>query len=340
MQAIYDNYLWQASYWTQNNKPAAGGTTPWNIVGYCGTLPGRATGALFAPYVDVTMSYPLAANAAQVGYHYTLAFVIDSGSSCTASWGGTIPLSSNLYVSDVAAIRAQGGDVIASFGGQAGNELATTCTSASALQAQYQAVITKYALKHVDFDVEGGALGNTSANAMRDTAIAALQKANPGLTVSFTLPALPNGVTAQGVALLQDAIAKGVAIQTVNVMAMDFGTAYDNGGQMGLSAMYTAWSTMNQLEPLYPTLSHAAIAAKVGVTPMIGQNDNTAEVFTLANASYLVSNAQQNGIGFLAYWSETRDTPCPAGTPQTPALGNCSGISMSPFAFGNAFKSF
>lgn len=285
------------------------------------------------------MNFPLAANASQVGNHYTLAFIIDSG-SCTASWAGTIPLSSNLYVSDIAAIRSRGGDVIASFGGAAGSELATTCGSASALQAQYQQVITQYGLKRIDFDVEGGALGNSAANATRNAVIASLQRANPGLQVSFTLPVLPSGLTSQGVSLLQDAVAKGVNITTVNIMAMDYGGSYDNGGQMGLSAMYAAWSTMNQLEALYPGLSHAAIAAKVGVTPMIGQNDNPAEVFTLANASYLVTNASQNGIGFLSYWSETRDTPCPAGTPAAPALGNCSGISMNPFAFGNAFKGF
>ena len=339
MQAVYDNYLWQAAYWTQNNQPAAGGTTPWNLVGYCGAMPGPAASALFAPYVDVTMSYPLAANASQVGNHYTLAFIIDSG-GCTASWAGTIPLSSNLYLSDIATIRAKGGDVVASFGGAAGNELATTCSSANALQAQYQAVITQYALKRIDFDVEGGALGNSTANATRNGVIAALQKANPGLIVSFTLPALDNGLTSQDISLLQNAVSQGVNIQTVNIMAMDFGSAYDNGGQMGLSAMYAAWSTMSQLESLYPGLSHAQIAAKVGVTPMIGQNDNTSEIFTLANASYLVNNAQQNGIGFLGFWSETRDTPCPAGTPTTPALGTCSGISMSPFAFGNIFKAF
>ena len=336
---MYDNYLWQASYWTQNNTPTAGGSGPWNLVGYCGALPGKAASALFAPYVDVTMSYPLAANAAQVGNHYTLAFVIDSG-SCTASWAGTIPLSSNLYMSDIATIRSQGGDVVASFGGAAGSELATTCSSASALQTQYQKVITQYTLKHIDFDVEGGALGNSAANTTRNGVIASLQKANPGLTVSFTLPALPNGLTSEGISLLQNAVAQGVTIQTVNVMAMDFGSAYDNGGQMGLSAMYTAWSTMNQLESLYPSYSHAKIAGMVGVTPMIGQNDTSSEVFTLADASYLVSNAQQNGIGFLGFWSETRDTPCPAGTPSTPALGTCSGISMSPFAFGNIFRSF
>ncbi len=336
---MYDNYLWQASYWTQNNQPAAGGSTPWNLVGYCGTMPGQASNALFAPYVDVTMNYPLAANASQVGNHYTLAFIIDSG-SCTASWAGTIPLSSNLYVSDIATIRAAGGDVVASFGGAAGSELATTCSSASALQAQYQKVITQYGLKRIDFDVEGGALGNSSANATRNGVIAALQKANPGLQVSFTLPVLSNGLTSEGISLLQNAASQGVSIETVNVMAMDFGSAYDNGGQMGLSAMYAAWSTMNQLESIYPAYNHAKIASMVGVTPMIGQNDNSSEVFTLANASYLLSNAQQNGIGFLAYWSETRDTPCPAGTPATPALGNCSGISMSPFAFANVFKGF
>lgn len=336
---MYDNYLWQASYWTQNNTPTAGGSGPWNLVGYCGAQPGKASSALFAPYVDVTMSYPLAANAAQVGYHYTLAFIIDSG-SCTASWAGTIPLSSNLYLSDIKTIRSQGGDVVASFGGAAGSELATTCGSASALQAQYQAVITQYALKRIDFDVEGGALGNSAANATRNSVIVALQKANPGLQVSFTLPALPNGLTSQGVTLLQDAVSKGVNITNVNVMAMDYGTAYDNGGQMGLDAMYAAWSTMYQLESLYPGQSHAAIAAKVGVTPMIGQNDNPAEVFSLAHASYLVSAATSNGVGFLGFWSETRDTPCPAGTPATPALGTCNGNGAAAFAYGNAFKSF
>lgn len=285
------------------------------------------------------MNFALAANAAQVGNHYTLAFIIDSG-SCTASWAGTIPLSSNLYLNDIATIRAQGGDVIASFGGAAGSELATTCSSASALQAQYQRVITQYGLKRIDFDVEGGALGNSAATSMRNTVIANLQRANPGLQVSFTLPVLPSGLTSQGVSVLQDALARGVNISTVNIMAMDYGASYDNGGQMGISAMYAAWATMNQLEALYPGLSHAGIAAKVGVTPMIGQNDNPAEVFTLANASYLVSNAAQNGIGFLSYWSETRDTPCAPGTPATPAQGNCSGISMSPFAFGNIFRGF
>ena len=331
--------MWQALYWTQNNKPAAGGTTPWNIVGYCGTLPGAASGRTFVPYVDVTMKFPLAANASQVGNHYTLAFIIDSG-GCTASWAGSIPLSSNLYVSDIASIRAAGGDVVISFGGAAGAELATTCGSASALQAQYQKVITQYGLKHMDLDVEGGAIGNSTSNATRNTVLAALQRANPGLTVSFTLPALPNGVTQQAMSVLQDAVAKGVNISTVNVMAMDFGGAYDNGGQMGISAMYTGWSTMNQLESLYPNLSHAQIAAKVGITPMIGQNDNPGEVFTLANASYLVSTARANGVGLLSYWSETRDKPCPAGTPQTPALGECSGISMNAFAFANIFKGF
>jgi len=63
-------------------------------------------------------------------------------------------------------------------------------------------------------------------------------------------------------------------------------------------------------------------------------------VFTLAHASYLVSTAASNGVGFLGFWSETRDTPCPAGTPATPALGTCNGNGAAQFAYGNAFKSF
>ena len=100
----------------------------------------------------------------------------------------------------IGALRAIGGDVRISFGGEAGSELAITCTSAAQLQAAYQQVISAYAVNKIDFDIEGAAVANTAASARRDQALAALQAANPGLQISFTLPVLPSGLTSDGVA--------------------------------------------------------------------------------------------------------------------------------------------
>ena len=119
---------------------------------------------LFAPYIDM-LQYPtpsLAGLATATGQKYfSMAFVV-SGSGCQANWGGYYTMSQNFEVNDVAALRAQGGDVIVSFGGATGTELALACSTVSTLQAQYQAVIDKYNLTRVDFDVEGTALGNTT----------------------------------------------------------------------------------------------------------------------------------------------------------------------------------
>src|SRR5262249_54482631 len=152
----------------------------------------------------------------QTGGHYTLAFIVDGG-GCTPVWGGspTTPLSANLYVADIASLRAAGGDVAISFGGAAGTELGVSCGSAAAIQAAYQAVISKYAVRRVDFDLEGGGMGNA---AMRNQAIKALQVANPGLQVSYTLPVLSTGMPDSAVAIVSDALSRGIAISAVNVM--------------------------------------------------------------------------------------------------------------------------
>lgn len=51
----------------------------------------------------------------------------------------------------------------------------------------------------------------------------ALQAANPGLTLSYTLPVLPAGLTAAGVALLANAVQRGVRVDVLNIMTMDYG---------------------------------------------------------------------------------------------------------------------
>ena len=213
---------------------------------------------LFSPYQDITLSGPSLQSVTQsTGQKfYTLAFIDNGGSSCTAEWAGTIPLSQTGQFlphldSDIQFVRSQGGDVIISFGGSAGQELALTCADATSLQAQYQAVINQYHVTHLDFDIEGGTEGNQPSYDRRNTALAALQRANPGLVISFTLPSATTGLLDTSIGLLNNAKSHGVNFSIVNLMAMDYGSDYT--GNMGSYAVQAANNTFNFLKfPLLP----------------------------------------------------------------------------------------
>lgn len=293
----------------------------------------------FAPYNDVTGSPTLQAVTQSTGQKfYTLAFI--TGNGCNADWAGTIPLNqTSTYLpnldSDISYVRSQGGDVIISFGGEAGQELAQTCSSASTLQAQYQAVVTKYSAAHLDFDIEGGEQGDATTYDRRDTALAALQAANPGLTISFTLPSATTGLLSDSLGLLNNAVSHGVNFNIVNLMTMDYGSADSNMGQESINAANGLYS---ELKMIFPSKSASQLWSMVGITPMIGQNDSSGEVFSLSNAQQVLTFAQQNKIGELAFWEVSRDNGSCAGS--TTASDKCSGVSQNTYDFINALKSF
>jgi hypothetical protein len=292
----------------------------------------------FVPYVDVTLypTFDLTAEAPQTGGFYTLAFIVDGG-GCTAEWGGVIPLSTPGFLTDdIASLRATGGDVSVSFGGENGSELAETCSTVEELEAQYEAVIEQYQLRRIDFDIEGAAVADQTSIAMRDEAIAALQKQHPGLEVTFTLPVLPTGLTQDGLNVVADAINKGVVLSAVNVMAMDYGGP---DSQMGADAIKAIQATAAQLGSLYPKASQAQLISMVGVTPMIGVNDTPGETFTLNDAQQLLTFASANKIALMSMWSAGRDQECPGGA-EPYAQDNCSGIVQNPFEFSGIFKLF
>ncbi|GAB2742699.1 cellulose binding domain-containing protein [Streptomyces bullii] len=302
--------------------------------------PGTGTPATagFAPYVDTSLypAFDLVASAEATGVkHYNLAFVTDGG-GCTPKWGGVTDLASDAVASQIGALRAKGGDVRVSFGGAAGSELGTTCSSADTLAAAYGKVVDAYDLTKVDFDVEGGALPNTAANTRRARAIAELQREHPGLDVSFTLPVMPEGLTQDGVNLLADAKKNGVKISAVNIMAMDYGPAYS--GDMGTYAEQAATATQAQIKSVLG-LSDSAAWKTVAVTPMIGVNDVTTEIFKVDDATQLVSFAKARGLGWLSMWSATRDRQCPGG--EKPAAdATCSSVLQEKFAFTKAFAAY
>ncbi|MFD7130421.1 cellulose binding domain-containing protein [Streptomyces sp. NPDC059894] len=307
-----------------------------------GTGTGSGTGttasAGFAPYVDTSLypAFDLLAHASATGVkEYNLAFVTDGG-GCTPKWGGVTDLATDAVAAQIGALRAKGGDVRVSFGGAAGSELGTTCSSADALAAAYGKVVDAYGLTKVDFDVEGGALPNTAANTRRAQAIATLQQQYPDLDVSFTLPVMPEGLTQDGVNLLANAKTNGVQISSVNIMAMDYGAAYS--GDMGTYAEQAATATQAQIKSVLG-LSDAAAWKAVAVTPMIGVNDVTSEIFTVADATQLVAFAKAKGLGWLSMWSATRDKQCTGGA-KTYADPTCSSIVQAAGAFSKAFATY
>jgi hypothetical protein len=285
-----------------------------------------------APYIDITMSTPTLAQIAQATGQkvFTLAFILGDTSTCDPSWGGTIALTDSRIIGEINNLRALGGDVVVSFGGAQGPYLETTCSSAAQLAAAYEKVIDTLHVTHLDFDIE--AATNTD---MVNTAIAQAQRDRPGTVISYTLEvqAATYGLTpALGVQVLQNAVSHGVNVGIVNPMTMDFAP----DGDWGHSVIEAAQSTEGQMAQIWPNLSSSQLYAMLGVTPMIGDND-TGPVFTLADAQELLSFAQSNHIGRLAFWSEGRDNGgCPGGG----VSPTCSGISQSTFQFTSIFHPF
>jgi chitinase len=294
-----------------------------------------ATGFGVAPYVDMTNNQEPMLNAAISSgglKAFTAAFVIGSG--CTAIWGDTLPVTNDPTVSgDISSAQSAGAQVIVSFGGAGGVELAQSCTNTASLQAAYQSVINQYHLTHVDFDIEGAAIADPTTINRRFAAIKGLESANPGLVVSVTVPVLPTGLDGNGTAFIQDAKNDGARLDIVNIMTMDFGGSFDNNPNMGADAIQAAQATLNQVRGPFPSMGFG----NIGITPMIGVNDDSAEIFTEANASSVVSFANSNGIGRLAFWSVDRDQPCGGAATGLPA---CSEISQAKLDFTKIFNGF
>jgi hypothetical protein len=287
-----------------------------------GSLPGK----VFAPYVDV-MLYPtfslVNCNKSTGQKYFTLAF-ITAGSNGQPAWGGVTPLADNFMLDQITQLRAAGGDVIVSFGGANGTPIDGAITSVTSLVAAYSAVIDKYKLTWIDFDIEGWWVQDQASIDRRNQAAKQLQSKYSGLKITYCLPVMPTGLTADGVNVINKAKAAGVKIYSVNVMAMDYGGA---NNAMGSAAISAAQSTRSQT------------GLNIGITPMIGQNDSQGEIFSLSNASQVLSFAKSNSyVNMLAMWSATRDNGgCPGSAW---ASATCSGISQSNFAFINTFKSF
>lgn len=302
------------------------------LVAVAGLAPADAAAApparYAAPYLQITSgdAGDMAADLSATGdKYYTLAFLIPQ-SGCTPEWednGAAV----GAFTSQVNSLKAAGGTAIISFGGESGGELAQTCTSVPSLTAAYASVVNTYGVDRLDFDIEGGTLGDTAANNRRNQALAALQAEDPAVQVDYTLAVAPDGLPSAEMGVLQSAQSYGVKVSVVNIMTMDFG----NGQNPLADAESAAQATSAQLASLYG-ISTSQAYARLGLTPIAGQNDDN-EFFSQSDASTLESFAAASGVAELSFW-EVDGYDKPLGYAYSKIFNQITGGGTGPGAAG------
>jgi hypothetical protein len=322
-----------------------------------GTAAGQAQGAysrplpyrVFAPYYEMyDTSTDLATLSQQSGARYlSLAFLqTATPGSCTAYWDGDTsePIAQSSYGSDIAAIQQAGGNVIPSFGGYTADttdtEIADSCTSVPAIAAVYESLITTYNVPRIDLDVEGNSLTDTAGINRRNEAVAMTEAwaaaHHRRIQFSYTLPTFPTGLPSAELAVLQNAVADGAKISTVNLLTFDYyiGTQQD----MLADTESAAAALYGQLQSLYPAATSRQLWHMIGVTEMPGIDDyGPDETFSTAQAVPLLHWAQQQGIGMISFWALQRDN---GGCPGTKGAGTCSGVTQPDWYFSHVFEHF
>ena len=228
-----------------------------------------------------------------------------------------------------------------SFGGAAGTSLweyySAHGLSAQALANTYSGIADTYKVNHLDFDIEGAGLANQAAVTLHTQALQLLEQSRPDLKIWYTLPVGPNGFYADVNWALDTTFKAGAKLNGVNIMAMDFGSAFPTTSTtMGTYVIQAAQNAYSQLSTLYTRYGQTYGWSQLGVTPMIGVNDVTNEVFTLADAQALEDFARTKGIGMLSMWSILRDNPGTLGS----VSESTSGLSDPAGSFSNVFHDY
>jgi chitinase len=256
---------------------------------------------------------------------FMLAFILANGSSCSAAWDGTAPVSSDTAVAGVInSVRGAGGDVSVSIGGYGGTKLGQVCSNATTTAAAYQAVIDKYSLKALDLDLEEPEYENLTAVNNELGAAQILQRNNPGIYLSVTLPGTTSGTGYFGQNALNTAKSLGFTPNNWTIMPFD-------GGFNGASSQQSALNSFNGLLTSTFGWTAANAWAHEGISQMNGRSD-TGETFTTADFASNVSFAKSVGLGRFTFWSVNRDRQCAGGANSTTS-GTCSSVVQGDWDF-------
>jgi hypothetical protein len=321
---------------------------------------------VFAPYQDmslggmsagVTQNDLPALSAASGIKHFTMAFISSFNNVCNPEWGGIGPIADDTtFTHDIKELRRHGGDVIISFGGfSADNTVADGggpdfelgygggCTTVESLQAAYQAVIDKYSIDRnrpvaLDFDIEGDAdsspvLNGVNTVDLRNQALARLARHNPGLQISYTLPVAETGFLSSEIDILKSALKFHVPVALVNIMPFDFGSPIARG-QFAASVKKASNGALSQMRSL-------GMHAGLGITVLIGTNDEDDETFLLSDARAVEDFAEKESrVRRLSFWEVSRDNGSCGDAPADLDDNNCSSIAQRDWAFSHIFEAF
>lgn len=92
--------------------------------------------------------------------------------------------------------------------------MATVSASVDSLVAVYSNVIETYSLSWIDYWLEGSSLSNYTAVDLRNQALRKMQDSNQNVRLSYTLPVMPTGLTADGLYALQSSLLYGVRVDS------------------------------------------------------------------------------------------------------------------------------
>src|SRR3984893_11052874 len=335
-QSSENSVNYQANWWTQGDDPAthnggAGSGQPWTSLGACsgsgtggggggtgGGGGGTASGFIFSPYKDITISLNWNTNVISTAVTgaltpllnvmpsnlKTVTWAFATGECGSENWGGLSP--SAVAGANVQDFISSGKNYVISTGGAAGS---FTCGSDSGFEKFIQTYLSSNMLG-VDFDIEAGQSQSVIDNLIQRVIVA--QRNHPNLRFSFTLATLggnsPQSLGSIGGTVMNAIKSAGLTKYTVNLMAMDYGSAIPSnctvvGGvcEMGQSAIAAA-------EDLHG--NWAVPYNQTEIPPMIGGNDTQGETFTLADVGTVSSYAKQKGIAGVHFWSFDRDNDC------------------------------
>lgn len=256
--------------------------------------------------------------------YYNLGFI----QSCSAisngklswGWAGLSSLSEGSnheqYIGlkkSITELRSIGGDVIVSFGGAGGTAFWQSTQDVDVLANTYIDIVNGYGLSRIDLDVEGAAQ-NKEQNIANAKAIKKLQDAT-GVQVTLTVPVNPDGLTTEGLNVLEAYVENGVDLSLVNIMAMCYGELSLNYGTASVEAMDCLKNQIKQMYSKYGvTLSDQAAYARVGVTVSVGYESNSDPIFTTDWSQIVYDAAVKNNIGMLSFWSMNRDAQLKSNT--------------------------
>jgi len=197
----------------------------------------------------------------------------------------------------ISVIRSNGGDCTVSFGGYSGciynQEPALLGGTVADVVQRYSVPISKYNFAYADFDIEMGKEHDVKSYQLRNSAIVSLQQKYPNLKISFTIPADGNGFYCQD--MLIDALNRGVKIDTVRVMLMDFGQS--------VNMVSTCISGLQKSKAILDSIGLSNV--KLGFIPLLLIDDNNINTYTLQNHNDILSQIRNNKMSYVqcySYW--------------------------------------